>query len=177
MSDYGFFNDSPVAEHDDSIAREVERLQAELAAVCAERDQWKAAATARLAQDERIRGVVRMLGENPANVEAIESLGAELVAVCAERDALVTTASLHQAGCAALEARIADVERERDFARSERDAYRFERDALALLLADVYEHLEIEALNEALTARIEAAAYLFRDAVVAARKRQDGGPR
>lgn len=65
---------------------------------------------------------------------------------------------------------------ERDFARGEHDAYRHERDALALLLADVYEHLEIEAPNEALTARIEAAAYLFRDAVVAARKQQEGGP-
>ncbi len=38
MSDYGFFNDNPVAEHDDSIEREVERLQAELAVVRAERD-------------------------------------------------------------------------------------------------------------------------------------------
>lgn len=40
-----------------------------------ERDQWKNAATARLALDERVRAIVRMLGENPASVEAIESLG------------------------------------------------------------------------------------------------------
>ena len=73
-----------------------------------------------------------------------------------------------------LEAEIAAARAERDFARGERDAYRFERNALALLLADVYEHLEIEAPNEALTARIEAAVYLFRDAVVAARMQQGG---
>lgn len=81
-------NSSEFAAGDYRMFMEINRLKRELKEAQERADQWERAFKARAEYDERLKSLLKLLGENPAAVEAIENLAQQLARANARIQAL-----------------------------------------------------------------------------------------